>query len=230
MFDYAGKTADTLRMHKAKLREAADPTRPLECALQALEQRSTAQTTTQAVARQPGDGFAGSRRRARSTSTRRRGQDERCYPKRPTGSLAGVCHWRRGLLLHLLGLDADREQAGGGVPAGSCAADRVPVHVGLHLRVHLQAPRHPGDGSAAWRTAPSPAATRAATQPATGPSRTVEERLEIDWMNKYHLGSKWRKRYLRGQKKQKLGTWVRLPLGRRLPKKITDTQSGDTCS
>ena len=56
----------------------------------------------------------------------------------------------------------------------------------------------------------------------------VEERVEIDWMNKYHLGPTWRKRELRGQKKERLGTWVRLPICRRLPKKITDTQSGDT--
>ena len=44
-----------------------------------------------------------------------------------------------------------------------------------------------------------------------------EERLEIDWMNKYRLGSKWRKRHLRGQK---LGTWVKLPIGRSIAGKL----------
>ncbi len=40
-----------------------------------------------------------------------------------------------------------------------------------------------------------------------------EKRLEIDWMNKNNLGFRWRKHHLRGQKNQKLGTWVRFPIG-----------------
>ena len=44
-----------------------------------------------------------------------------------------------------------------------------------------------------------------------------EERLEIDWMDKNRLVSKWRKRHLRGQK---LGTWVRLPIGRSVAGKL----------
>jgi hypothetical protein len=40
-----------------------------------------------------------------------------------------------------------------------------------------------------------------------------EQRLETDWMNKNNLGPRWRKHHLLGQKKKKLGTWVRFPIG-----------------
>ena len=42
----------------------------------------------------------------------------------------------------------------------------------------------------------------------------VEKRLESDWLEKNHLGVNWSKIHLRGRKNKKLGTWVRLPIGR----------------
>ena len=49
---------------------------------------------------------------------------------------------------------------------------------------------------------------------------SVEERLESGWMNKNHMGTHWRRNHLRGRKKQKLGKWLRLPIGRSVSGKL----------